>query len=80
MTLEDWSGTLGVSVLLIAFALNLLGFLDHKSRAYQGANALGAGILAWVAWRIEFMPFFVLELVWCMVSLLALFSLVKPRA
>ena len=80
MTIEDWFGTLGVSLLLIAFALNLLGRLDHTSRTYQGLNALGAGILAWVAWRIDFMPFVVLEAVWVAVSLLAFFQLIKPRS
>jgi len=80
MTIDDWLGTVGVSILLIAFALNLMGRLDHGSKTYQGLNVLGAGVLALVAWRIEFMPFLVLELVWMAVSMAALFGLMRPKS
>ncbi len=80
MLLDDWLGTLGVFILLVAFALNLLGRLDHRSRTYQGLNVVGAAVLGIVAWRIEFMPFVVLEAVWVGVSLLVFFHLIKPRA
>ncbi len=77
--LTDWLGTLGVSTLLIAFALNLDGRLAHTSHAYHGLNAFGAGVLLVVAWRIEFIPFVILEGVWMLVALLALAGLIKQR-
>lgn len=70
-------GSIGVALLLGAFFANLVGWVDHRSRAYQATNALGAGIAAYASYRIDFMPFVVLEATWCGV---ALASLVWPRA
>ncbi len=80
MPLTDWLGTLGGSILLIAFALNLMGRLPHESRTYQGLNFLGAMVLMVVAVRLDFLPFIVLEGVWAGVSLLAMFGLMQRRA
>jgi len=79
MTLTDWLGTLGVSLLLIAFALNLLGRLDQRSRIYQGLNLLGAGVLTVVSIRLAFLPFVVLEGIWALVALLALLGIIRMR-
>jgi len=79
MTLTDWLGTLGVSFLLIAFALNLVGRLDQRSRIYQGLNLLGAGVLIVVSIRLAFLPFVILEGIWALVALLALFGVIRMR-
>ena len=71
--------TLGVSLLLIAFALNLLGRLDQRSRIYQGLNLLGAGVLTVVSIRLAFLPFVVLEGIWALVALLALLGIIRMR-
>ena len=44
MTTAEWLGSLGVALLLLAFGLNLFGWLSRASRRYQGLNALGAGL------------------------------------
>ena len=41
MSLETAIATVGVSLLLIAFALNLAGLLVTQSPLYQGLNAIG---------------------------------------
>jgi hypothetical protein len=71
MTME-LIGSVGVAVLLGAFLANLVGWLESVSPVYQGMNAIGAGIAAYASWGIGFMPFVVLEGVWCAVALMAL--------
>ncbi len=77
MLIEDILGTLGVSLLLIAFTLNLFGKLDHHSRIYQGLNAAGAGVLLVVSVMLDFMPFVVLEGIWMVIALLAMLRVIR---
>lgn len=77
----DWVGAAGVSLLLLAFALNVFGALDRKSISYSLINAIGAGLAAYASWLISYLPFLVLEGTWCLVSLIAIASalLRKPN-
>ena len=72
MTVADGIGSLGVALLLIAFALNLGGWLDRRSRLYQSINGVGAALACYASWLIGFVPFVVLEGVWAAVALVAL--------
>lgn len=71
MTVADGVGSLGVALLLVAFALNLSGRLDRRSRLYQGINGIGAGLACYASWLIGFLPFVVLEGVWAAVAVVA---------
>lgn len=75
----DWIGAIGVAFMLIAFVSNILGKLAGDGVAYSLLNALGAGIAGYSSWLINFMPFVVLEGVWCVVSLFALVSALRRR-
>ena len=72
MTTADAVGSLGVAILLLAFALNLAGRLANVDRRYQAMNAIGAALACWASWRIEFWPFVVLEATWFAVAAVAL--------
>ncbi|MEM1177256.1 MAG: hypothetical protein AAGM22_02830 [Acidobacteriota bacterium] len=72
MTPGDWVGSVGVALLLLAFALNLAKVLPASSRTYAALNAVGAGLACWASWLIGFMPFVVLEGTWCAAALVAL--------
>jgi hypothetical protein len=72
MTLSDAIGSAGVALLLVAFFLNLFGLLAHQTRSYQMMNALGAGLACYASWRIDFLPFVVLEGTWAAVACVAL--------
>ncbi len=72
MSVADWIGSLGVTLLLAAFALNAFGRLSQRARPYQLLNLSGAGLAAWASWQIRFWPFVVLEGVWAAVALAAL--------
>ena len=72
LTPADWIGSTGVALLLLAFALNLTGRLRHESLTYPAMNAVGAGLAAYAAWLIDYMPFVALEGTWMVVSVATL--------
>jgi hypothetical protein len=72
MDAATWIGSLGVALLLLAFFLSLFKFIAQDSFAYIGMNIAGAGLAGLSSWMIAFMPFVVLEAVWCLVAAAAL--------
>lgn len=71
-------GSVGVSLLLLAFLLNVLKFMRAEGWAYLGLNLVGAGIACWSSWLIRFTPFVVLEGTWAFVALIGIVR--KARA
>jgi hypothetical protein len=63
-------GSAGVGLLLIAFALQRVGRIEE--RWYAVINATGAAAAATASLMIGFIPFVVLELIWCLVALASL--------
>lgn len=70
----DWIGSTGVALLLLAFALNLTCHLRHEGLTYPALNVVGAGLAAYAAWLIDYMPFVVLEGTWMVVSLASMIT------
>jgi hypothetical protein len=79
-SVSDAVGSVGVALLLAAFFANLYGFLDHRGRAYQGMNFVGAALACAASFMIGFLPFVVLEGAWALVAVLALVRGVVPSA
>lgn len=76
MNLSDWIGTTGVTLLLIAFALNIAKKITPESPSYLILNILGAAMAGVSSYMIQFWPFVVLESVWVLASIAAL---IKPK-
>jgi len=72
MNTGELVGTLGVSILLVAFALNLVNKLSSTSAPYLVMNIIGAGLACVSSCIIQFWPFVVLEGVWTISSLIVL--------
>jgi hypothetical protein len=72
MTLSDWIGTTGVTLLLIAFALNIAKKLSATSKVYLLLNIAGAALAGISSYMIQFWPFVVLESVWVIATVIAL--------
>lgn len=68
MSAGEWVGTAGVSILLLAFALNVSKRLDSNSVSYLLLNTIGALLAGISAILIRFWPFVVLEGVWALFS------------
>jgi len=75
METSDVIGIAGVSLLLVAFFLNLFGIIEKEAKIYIVLNFVGAAIACYASVLIHFMPFVVLEGTW---SLVALIALVRP--
>jgi hypothetical protein len=78
MSVSDSLGTVGVSLLLVAFLLILFKKIQVDSVSYILLNMVGAALCGVSAYLISFYPFVVLEGVWVLVSFYALFKNV-PR-
>ncbi len=61
--------SVGVALLLLAFALNLFKLLRSDGQVYMSLNLVGAALACYSSYRIEFMPFVVLEGAWAVVAL-----------
>jgi hypothetical protein len=72
MELSTAIGTVGVSLLLLAFLLNLFRIVSEESLAYIILNIFGAGIACIASIMIEFVPFIVLEIIWVLVGVAGL--------
>jgi hypothetical protein len=70
-------GSVGVGLLLLAFALNVMGRLSEQGVLYLLMNLIGAGLSAWYALASGSLPFLVLEGVWGLVALLRLLLKMK---
>ena len=73
-SLADWIGTTGVMLLLVAFGLNLLKRIPQTSLLYILLNCIGASLACLASVLIRYIPFVILEAVWMIVSLVALFN------
>ena len=74
MDLSSWIGSAGVTLLLIAFVLQLSKKLEANSVAYLLMKIIGAGLAGISSYMIQFWPFVILESVWVLASL---FPLIK---
>jgi hypothetical protein len=79
MNLSDWIGFIGVSILLIAFFLNLSNKLHKDSLSYILMNIIGAGIACFASVMINYLPFVVLEGSWTIVSVYALITVLREK-
>ncbi|WP_317899581.1 CBU_0592 family membrane protein [Aurantibacillus circumpalustris] len=77
MTPGEIVGTFGVSILLIAFALNLANKLNAASVPYLLMNIIGAALAGVSSYMIAFWPFVILEAVWTVSSLIMLIRTLK---
>lgn len=68
MNAGELTGTLGVSLLLLAFAFNLAGKWSAKAWPYLLTNTVGALLACISSVLIEFWPFVILEGVWTIFS------------
>jgi nicotinamide riboside transporter PnuC len=61
MTYTDWIGTLGVSILLSAFFLNLFNKISQDKPWYEMLNIAGAAIACYASVLLHYVPFIILE-------------------
>jgi hypothetical protein len=80
MNFADILGSIGVSILLAAFVLNLLKFIKTTGFMYSLLNFIGAALSCYASMLIHYRPFVVLEGVWTLVSLIGVINWLRRSA
>lgn len=71
-SIADITGSIGVFILLLAFALNLFNKISKENLLYILMNIIGGGLACLASYLINYVPFIILEAVWTLVSIGAL--------
>jgi hypothetical protein len=74
MTQTDWTGFIGVTILLIAYFLNLRGVFKKDNLTYLFMNFAGAGIACFASVLLKYLPFIILEGCWTLVSVIGILN------
>lgn len=79
MTQTDLVGFIGVTILLVAFFLNLTDKLKKDSLTYLTMNFIGAAIACFASILMNYLPFIILEGCWAVVSAISVFIYFKNK-
>lgn len=79
MTQTDLVGFIGVTILLVAFFLNLTNKLKKDSLTYLIMNLIGAGAACFASILMNYLPFIILEGCWVVVSAFGIFIYFKNK-
>jgi hypothetical protein len=79
MTQTDWTGFIGVTILLIAYFLNLRGVFKKDNLTYLFLNFTGAGTACFASVLLKYLPFIILEGCWTLVSAIGIFNLLSRK-
>ena len=72
-------GSIGVSLLLLAFFLNLFKKLGQDTKTYAAMNIDGAGFSCYASFLIDYLPFVILEATWCAVAIAGLIAILGKK-
>jgi len=78
MTYNDWIGTLGVGIILLAYFFNTTKMIPENGKLFFVLNTVGGALSCYAAVLIDFIPFVVLEAIWTVVSIYGLIKTYKP--
>ena len=79
MTITDWIGFIGVSILLAAYFLNLTNKIKKDGSAYLLLNIIGAAIACFASILLHYLPFIILEGAWTLVSMYGLYNFYNKK-
>ena len=57
MTYNDWIGTIGVGLVLLAYFLNTMKWVPENGKFFFILNVIGGALSCYAAVLIDFMPF-----------------------
>ena len=79
MTYNDWIGTIGVGLVLLAYFLNTMKMVPENGKFFFFLNIIGGALSCYAAILIDFVPFTVLEAIWTIVSIYGFVKVMKPK-
>jgi hypothetical protein len=77
MTYNDWMGTIGVGLVLLAYFFNTIKMIPENGKLFFILNVIGGALSCYAAVLINFIPFVVLEAIWTVVSVYGLAKTIK---
>ena len=69
MNTNDWIGTLGVGIILLAFYLNTKNIIQSNGLPYLILNTAGGALACTASILIDYKPFIILEGIWTLISI-----------
>lgn len=69
MNYNDIIGTIGVGLILLAYFFNTFSLIPKEDKLFFSMNIIGAGLACYASFLINYVPFIILEGVWCIVSI-----------
>jgi hypothetical protein len=79
MTATDSIGFIGVTILLIAYFLNLTNKIGKDSLIYLQMNFVGAGLACLASVLMKYLPFIILEGSWTIVSAFGILKYIRQK-
>jgi hypothetical protein len=76
MNYNDWIGTIGVGLVLLAYFFNTMKMIPESGKLFFVLNIIGGALSCYAAVLIDFIPFVVLEAIWTLVSIYGLIKAV----
>lgn len=80
MHYNDIIGTVGVGLILLAYFLNTFSLVPKDGKLFFAMNIIGAGLACYASVLINYVPFIILEGVWCIVSVAGFVRLLFNRS
>ena len=77
MSYNDWIGTIGVGLVLLAYFLNTIKAIPENGKLFFILNVVGGALSCYAAVLIDFIPFVVLEAIWTVVSIYGLMKIYR---
>ena len=68
MSYNDWIGTMGVGLVLLAYFFNTMKMIPENGKLFYLLNVIGGAMSCYAAILIIFWPFVILEGIWTVVS------------
>ena len=79
MSYNDWIGTIGVGLVLLAYFFNTMKIIPENGKLFFLLNVIGGAMSCYAALLIIFWPFVILEAIWTVVSIYGLLKNLKTR-
>jgi len=73
----DWLGFVGVTLILVAYFLNVRNMVKSTHLSFILLNLIGASLACLASILLNYIPFIVLEGVWALISLNSLIHYLK---
>ena len=77
MNYNDIIGTIGVGLILLAYCFNTFSLIPRDGKLFFIMNIIGAGLACYASILINYVPFIILEGVWCAVSVAGFIQLIS---